>query len=98
MTLTELAKKLREIFEFKYLTCDMSEKIRMWRVRPEFRNPTTLYDGGAWRIPRKSHASKDAVLAEKHGFGRSLISPLDLSEYKDENERIDYSKCIVEVE
>ena len=98
MTLTELARELRKIFDFKYLTCDMYEKIRMWRVRPEFRNQTSIFDCGSWRIPRKqSHASREAALAEKHGFGRSLVSPLDLSEYADEKGNIDYSKCIVEV-
>ena len=99
MTLNELAIELRKIFQFRYLTCDMSEKIRIWRVRPEFRNQTSIFDCGSWRIPRKqSHANREAALAEKHGFGRSLVSPLDLSEYKDTDGNIDYSKCIVEVE
>lgn len=98
MTLTELAQELRKIFDFKYMTYDPVFKIRMWKVKPEFRRPVYEYFFGSWRIPRGAVSRRDAALAETGGFGRSLIRPLDLSEYKEKEQlHIDYSKCIVEV-
>lgn len=84
MTLTELAKKLREIFKFRYLTVSpYREDVLLWRDKPEC-------DGFYWRSTEPC-----AQLA----FHSNLLSvSLDLFEYKDAEGNIDYSKCIVEVE
>ena len=100
MTLNELAKKLRRVFKFKYLTYDVFNKVRLWNVKPEYRLPyyhNGPLDHGTWRIPRGINTREEAALAEVYGFGRSLIEPIDFSEYKD-GRFIDYSKCVVEVE
>ena len=89
MTLTELARKLREVFRFKYLTVSRSGVelfIVMYKSKPEFNTIWKGWDTGAPVAPCPIAASKD------------LRCDLDLSEYKDENGEIDYSKCIVEVE
>lgn len=92
MTLTELAHELRKLFNFRWLTA--CKKITggspvgldlFTGSRPEYT------DDGYW--------ANNYVVA-----GGSLVIPvallsmdLDLSEYKDEDGNIDYSKCIVEV-
>ena len=89
LTLTELAKKLRKIFGFKYLTASRSGVelfIVMYRTKPEFNTIWKGWDMGNPVAPCPIAASED------------LRCDLDLSEYKDENGEIDYSKCIVEVE
>ena len=87
ITLTELAKELRKLFRFKYLTVSEDwplPTIIMWGGKVE-------YDGRGWNmIAPKSYYGSFNVSA--------LCSNLDLSEYTDENGNIDYSKCIVEVE
>ncbi len=87
LTLTELARELRKIFRFRYLTASEDwplPTIIMWGGKVE-------YDGRGWNmIEPKSYYGSFNVSA--------LCTKLDLSEYKDENGNIDYSKCIVEVE
>ena len=84
MTLTELAKKLREIFEFKYLTVSpYREEVLLWWDKPES-------DGFYWW--------ETETCTQVAFYSNVLSVPLNLSEYKDENGNIDYSKCIVEVE
>lgn len=93
LTLEELANKLREIIDFRYLTAcgkmvgnnivglDLFRGDRPW-----------FSDDGYW--------VNNYVVA-----GGSLVIPagilavnLDLSEYVDESGKVDYSKCIVEVQ
>lgn len=104
MTLTELAHKLREIFKFDILTysawedgdCYVTEQldeIILWYRRvldalPEYDDTANNFYGGAEIIALLNISSMSAMISEA----------LDLSEYKDENGKIDYSKCIVEVE
>ena len=87
MTLKELAHGLRKIFRFKYLTASEDwplPTIILWGGKVE-------YDGRGWNmIAPKSYYGSFNVSA--------LCTKLDLSEYRDENGTIDYSKCIVEVE
>ena len=89
MTLTELAHKLRKIFKFRYLTvspdfCGCPIEIYCWTsIRPTYNAK-----GRMW-ISQTIVSSFEAWHLEKS---------LDLSEYKDADGNIDYSKCIVEVE
>ena len=87
LTLTELAHELRKIFRFKYLTASEDwplPTIRMWGGKVE-------YDGRGWNmIEPKSYYGSFNVSA--------LYTNLDLSEYRDADGNVDYSKCIVEVE
>lgn len=93
MTLSELAYDLKKIIAFDYITvhknwCQEPE-IFLWDGKPEY-SPTQ--DVGGWqRVIGKSKALC--------WFGvYSIIGGLNLSEYKNEDGNIDYSKCIVEVE
>ena len=89
LTLKELARELRKIFRFKYLT---ASKIRaeiyllMFKTKPEFVLAFKDWDRGKPIGPCPIVASED------------LRIDIDLSEYRDADGNIDYSKCIVEVE
>lgn len=88
LTLEELAQELRKIFIFKYLIAHKSGVelfIVMYVTRPEFITQYKIWDRGKPAAPCPIAASED------------LRCDIDLSEYKDENGEIDYSKCIVEV-
>ena len=89
MTLNELAKELSKIFEFKYLTAEIAIYnlyFVMWNQKP-------YWQGKFWETENdgESHIIADFLAFE-------LVGEADLSEYKDEDGNIDYSKCIVEVE
>ena len=86
MTLTELAKKLRKILRFRWLTLDKSRYITLWNRKPYWDE----YD--SWSIGLDiSHICYAVVPPAMYGS-------LDLSEYAGKNGHINYSKCIVEVE
>ena len=93
MTLTELARELRKVFRFKYLTVFKYPRweyayIALYGVKPSF-----LHRGGLkeWSFMGNSGGNV--------GFDAYNLSvDLDLSEYADADGEIDYSKCIVEVE
>ena len=89
MTLTELAHELRKIFKFKYLTVEIAifnPYFCLWTERP-------YWNGTYWGAKEdgQKHIVTDFLSFE-------TVASIDLSEYKDENGEIDYSKCIVEVE
>lgn len=89
LTLKELARELRKIFEFKYLTCDGCGDQRdycIWLDKPE-------YTRDGWIVYTISSVVNSLLLFESY----KLAIQLDLSEYKDADGNIDYSKCIVEV-
>lgn len=90
LTLKELARELRKVFRFKYLTCDGCGDQRdycIWLDRPE-------YTRDGWIVYTISSVVNSLLLFESY----KLAIQLDLSEYKDADGNIDYSKCIVEVE
>ena len=90
MTLRELARELRKVFRFKYLTCDGCGDQRdycIWLDKPE-------YTRDGWIVYTISSVVNSLLLFESY----KLAIQLDLSEYKDADGNIDYSKCIVEVE
>ena len=94
MTPEELAHELRKIFKFRYLTVE--------KVLARTHKTITLWVGNKPPFySDKVHewfALMSSGLAVAFTFEpRFLNSYLDLSEYKDENGDIDYSKCIVEV-
>ena len=98
MTLTELAYKLRKLFGFKYLTLDAfvhygdiigPNIITLWVVEPYYDDEDKQFEF-LWNQDRKTGAIFDIPVS-------SLSVNLDLSEYKDADGNIDYSKCIVEV-
>ena len=92
LTLTELAHELRKIFKFKYLTVDKDFRndnkptIAIWKDRPEF-NQWNEWEMGL--IPCNGCFDVEML---------NIAEALDLSEYKDADGNVDYSKCIVEVE
>lgn len=94
MTLTEFAKKLREVFKFKYLTASFKTRWEKDCVGLD------IYNNKPW------FSAKDRLWVDTEFFTRGmLVIPesllainLDLSEYKNERGEIDFSKCIVEVE
>lgn len=94
MTLTELAKKLREALEFNWLTYDRRGEdwyqINLWKTKP-------IYKDDKW-CPRDEHIWSIPQSIEKRSIRRDI--ELDLSEYPDVpiTNLPDYSKCIVEVE
>lgn len=99
MTLTELARVLRKLFGFKYLTLDAfvhygdiigPNIITLWVVEPYYDDEDKQFEF-LWNQDRKTGAIFDIPVS-------SLSVNLDLSEYKDADGNIDYSKCIVEVE
>ena len=103
MTLKELAHELRKIFEFDILTysswedgdCYVTEQldeIVLWFRRvpdalPEYDETAGKFYGDDEVCALLKISSMSAMVSES----------LDLSEYKDADGNIDYSKCIVEV-
>lgn len=90
MTLKELAHELRRLFEFKYLTASpvnvSDNEIEVWDGRPD------IMDGyKAWTSNKDAHCCMSF-------FACDMCVDLDLSEYADADGKIDYSRCIVEVE
>ena len=89
MTLKELVQKLRQMFDFEYLTCEILSGCRvyvisLWNGKPRWR-------GGSWWWCDGCDLIVDIKLYMK-------FIDLDLFEYNDADGIIDYSKCIVEVE
>ena len=84
LTLKELARELRKLFKFRYLTVTDDwpmSTVMMWSKKPQ-------YDRG-WNI-----VFSNSYLGS---FNCVAVRNIDLSEYADENGNVDYSKCIVEV-
>lgn len=89
ITLKELAHELRKVFRFKFLVaCKHGTEIfvTMYQSKPEFVPIFKGWDRGRPAAPCPIAVSED------------LRIDLDLSEYKDADSNIDYSKCIVGVE
>lgn len=92
MKLSELARELRKIFKFKYLTMESpfgNLYFALWARKPYWEGKTG-YE--SWRSERDED---NFIVADFYDF--CLEAKLDLSEYVDEAGDIDYSKCIVEV-
>lgn len=88
MTLKELARELRKIFRFKYLTMHRNGVelfLRMYAKEPSYFKTYSVW------------GEADAVFFPI-AVSEDLRVDLDLSEYRDADGIIDYSKCIVEVE
>ena len=87
LTLRELARELRKLFRFKYLTAHRSGVelfLRMYAKEPSYFKTYSVW-GEAYAVFFPIAVSED------------LRVNLDLSEYKDAEGNVDYSKCIVEV-
>ena len=91
MTLNELARKLRKIFKFKYLTAQNTgvtrDCLRLYIWETEQR---PIYANGNWWC-------REINRVQGIRFTNEIKKSLDLSEYEDADGNIDYSKCIVEV-
>ena len=88
LTLKELVRETRRLFGFEYLTCEFyggnrCYVISFWNGKPEWRDVS-------WWCCDKCDLIGDIKLYKS--------AELDLSEYRDADGIIDYSKCIVEVE
>ena len=100
MTLKELAIELRKIFRFKYLAYgEMFYWGQCHTVLWISYQPLTLVvrDEGGEFSPCYIHEWEGGDIIETFAE-EALECILDLSEYADECGKIDYSKCIVEVE
>lgn len=100
MTLTELAHELRKILRFKYLAYgEMFYWGRSHTVLWISNQPLTISvrDEGGEGCPCYIHEWDGEDIIETFAE-EDLVCSLDLSEYKDADGNIDYSKCIVEVE
>ena len=93
LTLKELAREMRKLFKFKYLTvspdfCGCPIEIYCWTsIRPTYNAK-----GRMWIISQEGSQTIMSSFEAWH-----LEKSLDLSEYADESGEIDYSRCIVEV-
>ena len=92
MTLNEFARKLREVLEFRWLTVESSGYITLWRKKPKF---SRILPGSKMSWNRGIDDMDDTVAYIRP---KSVNEPIDFSDRRDESGRIDYSKCIVEVE
>lgn len=92
MTLTELAKELRKSLRFKWLTLDHTGYVTLWKSRPRYAD----YPEGTGKIWYRGDSYIGGMCA--HIFPNAINTALALEEYADKNGKIDYSKCIVEVE
>ena len=81
-TLKELAYELRKDFKFKYLTVSR-DIVLLWKKKP-------VYLSREWFI----EGPIDQFMVINMDF---FSVDINLSEYKDADGNIDYSKCIVEV-
>lgn len=93
LTLTELAREMRKLFDFRWLTVDEGKEIQLWVCFSED-DPPEFYEDGCWY---SDSPMTDELCSILPSMGLFAID-LDLSEYKDADGNIDYSKCIVEVE
>ena len=83
-----VARELRKIFKFKYLTAERpihSLYFALWNQKP-------VWNGESWRPADNSDRH---IVADFFEF--EIVGNLDVSEYRDADGNIDYSKCIVEV-
>lgn len=92
LTLTELAHKLKKIFYFRWLTVDEGNEIQLWVCFSE-NDPPEFYEDGCWYADSPMTDELCSILSSMGFFAIDI----DLSEYKDTDGNIDYSKCIVEV-
>lgn len=88
LTLTELAREMRRLFKFEYLTCEFygGSKfyvISLWNGKPRWR-------GCSWWLCDNCDLIADIKLHME-------FAEPDLSEYRGADGIIDYSKCILEV-
>ena len=89
LTLKELAHDLRKVLKFRYLTAERpihNLYFALWNQKP-------VWNGESWRPADNSDRH---IVADFFEF--EIVGNLDLSEYRDADGVIDYSKCIVEVE
>ena len=92
LTLKELARELRKIFKFKYLTVAYDGErlhIELWSHKPSY-----VYENGNWFwyfMPYK-------MRGQAYFCSEDLIDDINLDEYMISSSSVDYSKCIVEVE
>lgn len=91
MTLTELAKKLHEIFDFKYITASKYNEYYLLVLHDgEHGLPTYDEEEDRWN-------DDDYTGVLQCFLSKILKNKLDLNEYVDEDGYINYSKCIVEI-
>ena len=88
MTLTELAKNPNKVIKIRWITVGNylnkgHEILNFWLHKPKFNRFANIWEKGV--------LVKEIETSE-------LDFDLNLSEYKDEQGNIDYSKCIVEVD
>lgn len=93
ITLKESANELRKIFNFRWLTLDENNGIDLWMCFADNDPPKFFDDFFLW----STESPKTRVICSINFDKKIAAINLDLSEYKNEHGKIDYSKCIVEV-
>lgn len=88
MTLTEFAHELSKVIKFDYLTVHKNfltiDVVCLWDGKPEFGKDRWEAKGTTFQITCF--------------YTFYTQNKLDLSEYKDNDRNMDFSKCIVEVD
>ena len=113
MTLNELAKELRKILpRTRYVTVGDNPKASIVgdkivsifyerdgrKSKPEYNKDSMRPNTWGLKHPKLEVYGKPFYVPGVHQFYVHEMSDIDLSEYKDADGNIDYSKCLVEVE
>ena len=93
ITLIELAHELRKLFNFRWLTLDENNGIDLWMCLADNDPPKFSGDYFLWC----SESPKTWAICTIDFDEKFFAINLNFPEYKNENGKIDYSKCIVEV-
>lgn len=94
MTLTEFAHEIGKLLNAKYVTYEegtFEDSVNLWEEKPVYQIYDSVNGYGSWQ-PATPFMSSPCVI-----YQRMVKTDLDLSEYENENGKVDYSKCIVEV-
>lgn len=96
MTLAEFAHEMGKFFNIKYVTFErgpFKDIVNLWEEMPTYVVYDSVNGDGFWQPPTRFFMNNPLVL-----YPRMFKADLDLSEYEDENGKVDCSKCIVEVQ
>lgn len=93
ITLIKLAHELRKLFNFRWLTLDENNGIDLWMCFADNDPPKFSGDYFLW----SSESPNTRAICTIDFDTKIAAVNLNLSEYRNDNGDIDYSKCIVEV-
>lgn len=97
MTLKELALQLKEIYNFDVLTCCDWDDCKLITLYKRYNKDSLLPEYKDYHGTYRWIGGETSYISDIKVRDKTFYEPLDLSEYKDSEGNIDYSKCIVEV-